>query len=154
MRRSVGNGNAGSMGKFTPGPDNEIAEGEEVNQESGAQDLTDAVMRITKGAGVDVVYDSIGKATFDQTMDCLGPRGYFVSFDALPGLATEIVGLAADAGVKLTPAGATFPYRRDPNDANIRLAPTFSELDELDQAMQVFVVCVQLASIRSRLVRT
>jgi aspartate/methionine/tyrosine aminotransferase len=83
------------------------------------------------------------------------PRGgYFVSFDALPGLATEIVGLAADAGVKLTPAGATFPYRRDPNDANIRLAPTFSELDELDQAMQVFVVCVQLASIRSRLVRT
>jgi DNA-binding transcriptional MocR family regulator len=96
-----------------------------------------------------------------RTLDSAGmgawasPRGgYFVSFDALPGLATEIVGLAADAGVKLTPAGATFPYRRDPNDANIRLAPTFSELDELDQAMQVFVVCVQLASIRSRLVRT
>ena len=80
------------------------------------------------------------------------PRGgYFISFDALPGLATEIVGLAADAGVKLTPAGATFPYRRDPNDANIRLAPTFSELAELDQAMQVFVVCVQLASLRSHL---
>ena len=82
------------------------------------------------------------------------PRGgYFVSFDALPGLATEIVGLAADAGVKLTPAGATFPYRRDPNDANIRLAPTFSEVAELDQAMRVFVVCVQLASVRSRLPR-
>ena len=82
------------------------------------------------------------------------PRGgYFVSFDALPGVATEIVELAAEARVKLTPAGATFPYRRDPNDANIRLAPTFSELDELDQAMQVFVVCVQLASIRSRLRR-
>ena len=80
------------------------------------------------------------------------PRGgYFISFDALPGLATEIVGLAADAGVKLTPAGATFPYRRDPNDANIRLAPTFSELAELDQAMQVFVVCVQLASLRNHL---
>ena len=82
------------------------------------------------------------------------PRGgYFVSFDALPGLATTIVGLAADAGVKLTPAGATFPYRRDPNDANIRLAPTFPELAELDQAMQIFVVCVQLASLRSRLRR-
>ncbi len=79
--------------------------------------------------------------------------GYFVSFDALPGLATEIVRLAADAGVKLTPAGATFPYRRDPNDANIRLAPTFPELTELEQAMQVFVVCVQLASLRSRLVQ-
>ena len=82
------------------------------------------------------------------------PRGgYFVSFDALPGLATAIVGLAAAAGVKLTPAGATFPYRRDPNDANIRLAPTFPELAELDQAMQIFVVCVQLASVRSRLRR-
>jgi aspartate/methionine/tyrosine aminotransferase len=80
------------------------------------------------------------------------PRGgYFTSFDALPGLATEIIRLAGDAGVKLTPAGATFPYRRDPDDANIRLAPTFPELAELDQAMQVFVVCVQLASVRHQL---
>jgi len=80
------------------------------------------------------------------------PRGgYFTSFNALPGLATEIVRLAGDVGVKLTPAGATFPYRLDPNDANIRLAPSFPELTELDQAMQVFVVCVQLASIRRRL---
>ena len=80
------------------------------------------------------------------------PRGgYFLSFDALPGLATEIIRLAADAGVKLTPAGATFPYRRDPDDVNIRLAPTFPELTELDQAMQIFVVCVQLTSVRSRL---
>ena len=83
------------------------------------------------------------------------PRGgYFLSFDALPGLATEIIGLAAEAGVKLTPAGATFPYRLDPDDANIRLAPTFPELDELDQAMQIFVVCVQLASIRRSLRRS
>ena len=82
------------------------------------------------------------------------PRGgYFVSFDALPGLAGEIIRLAADAGVRLTPAGATFPYRRDPDDTNIRLAPTYPELAELDQAMQVFVVCVQLASVRSRLVQ-
>jgi aspartate/methionine/tyrosine aminotransferase len=80
------------------------------------------------------------------------PRGgYFLSFDALPGLAGTIVELAKGAGVKLTPAGATFPYGRDPADANIRLAPTFPDLAELDQAMQVFVVCVQLASIRHRL---
>ena len=80
------------------------------------------------------------------------PRGgYFVSFDALPGLATAIVTLAGDAGVKLTPAGATFPYGRDPDDANIRLAPSYPGLEELDQAMQVLVVCVQLASIRQRL---
>ena len=80
------------------------------------------------------------------------PRGgYFLAFDARPGLATEIVRLAGDAGVKLTPAGATFPYRRDPADVNIRLAPTFPELAELEQAMRVFVACVQLASVRQRL---
>ena len=80
------------------------------------------------------------------------PRGgYFLSFDARPGLAGEIVRLAARAGVKLTPAGATFPYGRDPDDANIRLAPTFPELADLDQAMGVFVVCVELASVRQAL---
>ena len=80
------------------------------------------------------------------------PRGgYFLSFDARPGLAGEIVRLAARAGVKLTPAGATFPYGRDPEDSNIRLAPTFPELADLDQAMRVFVVCVELASVRQTL---
>ena len=80
------------------------------------------------------------------------PRGgYFLSFDARPGLAGEIVRLAARAGVKLTPAGATFPYGRDPDDANIRLAPTFPALADLDQAMRVFVVCVELASARQAL---
>ena len=80
------------------------------------------------------------------------PRGgYFLSFDARPGLAGGIVRLAAQAGVKLTPAGATFPYGRDPDDANIRLAPTFPELTDLDQAMRVFAVCVELASVRQSL---
>jgi len=77
--------------------------------------------------------------------------GYFISFDTEPGLAREVVGLAGEAGVKLTPAGATFPYGRDPEDRNIRLAPTFPTLDELDKAMDVFVVCVQLATVRKRL---
>ena len=80
------------------------------------------------------------------------PRGgYFVSFDALPGLAREIVGLAGEAGVKLTPAGAAFPYGHDPEDRNIRLAPSFPPLEEVDAAMRVFVGCVQLASARKRL---
>ncbi len=55
------------------------------------------------------------------------PRGgYFISFDTLPGLAREVVKLADAIGVKLTPAGATFPYGGDPQDSNIRLSPTFA----------------------------
>ena len=77
--------------------------------------------------------------------------GYFVSFDTLPGLAKTVVSLAAEAGVKLTPAGATFPNGNDPQDCNIRLAPTFPELEDVETAMAVFVNCVQLASIRQKL---
>lgn len=77
--------------------------------------------------------------------------GYFISFDTLPGLAKEVVQLAGNAGVKLTPAGATFPYGVDPEDRNIRLSPTFPSVADLTQAMEVFVTCVQLATIRQRL---
>jgi len=80
------------------------------------------------------------------------PRGgYFVSFDALPGLASSIIARAAQAGVKLTPAGAAFPYGRDPEDRNIRLAPSYPSIDDVDRAMQVFVTCVQLCSVEQRL---
>lgn len=77
--------------------------------------------------------------------------GYFVSFDARPGLANDIVRLAKEAGVVLTPAGATFPYGRDEEDRNIRLAPSFPKLEEIKAAMEVFVVCVKLASVRQAL---
>jgi len=79
--------------------------------------------------------------------------GYFVSLDTLPGLAKEVVRLAGAAGVKLTPAGATWPHGKDPQDRNIRIAPTVPTLPELDQAMQVFVLCVKLASVRQRLAK-
>ena len=80
------------------------------------------------------------------------PRGgYFLSFEAPDGLATGIVRLAGEAGVKLTPAGATFPYGRDPRDSNIRIAPTYPSLDEIDRAMPVFVTAVSLAAARQRL---
>lgn len=80
------------------------------------------------------------------------PRGgYFVSFDALPGLGREIVSLAGEAGVKLTPAGAAYPYGRDPEDRNIRIAPSFPPLEEVDAALGVFTTCVELASTRKRL---
>ena len=77
--------------------------------------------------------------------------GYFVSFDTRPGLAREVVRLAGEAGVKLTPAGATFPYGKDPQDTNIRLAPSCPTVAELNQAMAIFVTCVKLASVRQRL---
>lgn len=79
--------------------------------------------------------------------------GYFISLDTLPGLAGEVVSLASAAGVKLTPAGATFPYGVDPENRNIRIAPTYPSLDQLKQAMEVFVVCIQLASVNKLLDR-
>ena len=77
--------------------------------------------------------------------------GYFVSFDTRPGLAKEVIRLAAEAGVKLTPAGATFPYGKDPEDKNIRIAPSFPSMEDIDQAMTVFTTCVKLASVRQAL---
>ena len=80
------------------------------------------------------------------------PRGgYFISFNAPLGSATTIVKLAGDAGLKLTPAGATFPGGRDPDDSNIRLAPTYPSLEELDRAMPVFVEAVTLSAVRQQL---
>lgn len=80
------------------------------------------------------------------------PRGgYFVSVNVPNGAASEAVRLSGEAGVKLTPAGATYPGGRDPNDSNIRLAPTYPELDELNQAMPVVVTSIKLAAVRRQL---
>ncbi|MDO4854665.1 MAG: aminotransferase [Coriobacteriia bacterium] len=80
------------------------------------------------------------------------PRGgYFISFDGLEGTAKRIVGLAKEAGVTMTGAGATYPYKRDPKDSNIRIAPTLPPLAELEQAMEVFICCVKLASVEKLL---
>ncbi len=79
------------------------------------------------------------------------PRGgYFISFNTLPGLARRVVHLADQIGVKLTPAGATYPYGQDPDDSNIRLSPTFPALADVQAAVEAFVVCVKLAALEQR----
>jgi len=77
----------------------------------------------------------------------LKPRGgYFISLDAMPGTAKRTLQLCAQAGVVMTPAGATYPYGIDPNDSNIRIAPSFPPVEELWQAMAVFCLCLKLAA--------
>lgn len=78
--------------------------------------------------------------------------GYFVSVDVYPGCAEEVVRLAKEAGVVLTGAGATYPYRKDPKDSNLRIAPTYPTVEELEQAMELFCVCVKKAALH-KLVR-
>ncbi|MBS4981093.1 MAG: aminotransferase class I/II-fold pyridoxal phosphate-dependent enzyme [Lachnospiraceae bacterium] len=78
----------------------------------------------------------------------LRPRGgYFISFDAMDGCAKAIVAKAGEAGLVMTPAGATFPYGKDPKDSNIRIAPSYPTPEELAKACEIFVLSVKLVSI-------
>lgn len=99
-------------------------------------------------------FDAVGRI-FERELAGLGvaawtrPRGgYFVSLDTLDGCAGEVVRLAAAAGVKLTGAGATFPGGKDPDDKNIRIAPSLPPLAQVETAMDVVAICVLLASAR------
>jgi DNA-binding transcriptional MocR family regulator len=98
-------------------------------------------------------------ARLEQSLGSLGvaswtaPKGgYFISFDTRPGLARRVVALAKEAGVTLTPAGSTWPNGQDPNDSNIRIAPTFPSLADVEAATEVFTLCVELASVEQILV--
>lgn len=73
--------------------------------------------------------------------------GYFISFDSMDGCAKAIVEKCKNAGVTLTGAGATYPYKKDPNDSNIRIAPSFPTEEEMKQATELFILCVKLVSI-------
>ena len=75
------------------------------------------------------------------------PRGgYFVSFDGVNGSAKRIVALTAKMGVKMTGAGATYPYGDDPCDTNIRIAPSYPSIEDLSAALDVFVLAVKCVS--------
>ncbi|MBQ8970224.1 MAG: aminotransferase class I/II-fold pyridoxal phosphate-dependent enzyme [Lachnospiraceae bacterium] len=77
--------------------------------------------------------------------------GYFISFDAMEGCAKNIVAKCKEAGMVTTGAGATFPYKKDPKDSNIRIAPTFPSLEDIKTAAELFALCVKLCSVEKLL---
>ena len=97
-------------------------------------------------------------AILDRELSGLGiaewtrPRGgYFVSFNALPGCAKNIVAKCKEAGVTMTGAGAAYPYGEDPQDSNIRIAPTLPPLSEIEEAISLFCICARLAAVEKLL---
>lgn len=122
------------------------------------------VMYFKDAAGVDAHMEkhaAILKPKFDAVLGCLEkelgglgigswikPRGgYFIAFETLKGCAKRVVSLCKEAGVVMTPAGSTYPYKKDDADTSIRIAPTFPTPEELTKACEVFVLCVKLAAV-------
>ena len=101
------------------------------------------------------------KARFDAVQNVLESRlsskeiadwskpegGYFIDLNGMPGVASKVIGMAADLGVKLTPAGATFPYGNDPEDKNIRIAPSFPTVEEVTKGTEVLSVCLEAVTV-------
>ena len=108
---------------------------------------------------------AIIKPKFDAVQEILGRElggkgiatwtvpqgGYFVSLDTLDGCAKAVIERAAQAGVRLTPAGSTYPYKRDPRDRNIRIAPTFPPLEDIVLATELLAICIRLVSVEKLL---
>lgn len=108
-----------------------------------------ALLKPRFDAVLDILFDQLANTGMAVWTEPQG--GYFISLDTLPGLANEVVKLAADAGVALTPAGATFPYGKDIKDTNIRIAPSFPSVDDIKEATKVLCCCIKLASVKQRL---
>lgn len=77
--------------------------------------------------------------------------GYFVSLNTMPGTAKRAIALCKEAGVEMTPAGATYPYGKDPYDSNLRIAPSLPPVEELEKAMDVFCTCLKIAALEKLL---
>jgi DNA-binding transcriptional MocR family regulator len=92
----------------------------------------------------EILQARLGDAKIASWTDPKG--GYFISLDVLPGTARRTVALAKDAGIAVTEAGASFPYRKDPDDTNIRIAPSFPSSEDLRNAVDGLATCALLAA--------
>ena len=98
---------------------------------------------------IDMLNKEIAPCGFASWNDPKG--GYFVSLNTMKGTAKRALALCKEAGVVMTPAGATFPYGKDPDDSNIRIAPSLPPVEELEKAMDVFCTCLKLAALEKLL---
>ena len=127
VRRAIGNGAANQLRRSAP---------EGTPEETVERMLTEAL-------------EGTGAATWSR------PKGgYFVSLYVSDGCAKRTYQLCREAGVVLTNVGATYPYGNDPHDSNIRIAPTFPSMTDLESAMEVLVTCVRLAVLEKCLAET
>jgi DNA-binding transcriptional MocR family regulator len=97
----------------------------------------------------EILEDRLGESKIASWTDPKG--GYFVSLDVRPGTARRTIALAKDAGIAVTEAGAAFPYRKDPEDKNIRIAPSFPSMPDLNEAIDGLATCALLAATESLL---
>lgn len=108
-----------------------------------------AIMRPKFDLVLEVLEKELGGLGIGSWTKPLG--GYFISFDSMDGCAKAIVEKCREAGVTMTGAGATYPYRKDPHDSNIRIAPSYPTLEELKITGELFVLCVKLVSVEKLL---
>lgn len=141
-----------NLGHGSIGPDkvNQLAHAEFFGDAEGVREHMRqhrAIMAPKFDAVADALQQRLGEwgvATWNRP-----EGGYFVNLDVMPGTATRVVALAKDAGIALTPAGASFPYGKDPRDENIRLAPSLPPLEEVETAMAGVALCVLLAAVEA-----
>ena len=102
-----------------------------------------AIMRPKFEAVIEILEEELGDTGIAKWTKPEG--GYFISVDLMPGTAKKTVALAKEMGVVFTGAGATYPYKKDPADSNLRIAPSLPPIDELVEATHIFAVAAKIA---------
>jgi DNA-binding transcriptional MocR family regulator len=144
----------GNLGKRTIGPDkvNQLRHARYLGDVDGVHRLMEKHREILApkfAAVLEILRDRLGPHDVATWSEPKG--GYFVSLDVADGTASRVVELCREAGIAMTPAGASFPYGEDPRDRNIRIAPTFPSIDELRTAIDGLATCVLLAAAEQQL---